>query len=79
MYAEVLASTITTPVKISSGGLMIAAADGDSNIPVKVINTGSNPVQVIGAAGNPLGVVLKNNAGSSVGVAGNPVIVKDDV
>lgn len=74
MYAKYIGSGKLTPVACDSNGSVPIVSPGDLH--VEVINT--EPLQVIGAAGNPLGVTLKNNAGASVGVAGNPVIVKDD-
>lgn len=77
MYAAELNSDTPLKVKCNGGGQILISADEALN--TVVTNGAENPVQVIGASGNPLGVTLRNNAGTSVGVAGNPVIVKDDV
>lgn len=77
MYAAIDSSSESTrSVTCDTNGTLLIASPADLH--VQVINSDTSPVQVIGAAGNPLGVTLKNNTGSSVGVAGSPVIVKDD-
>lgn len=77
MYAAELNSDTPLKVKCNGGGEILISANEALN--TVVTNGGENPLHVIGASGLPLGVTLKNNAGSSFGVAGNPVIVKDDV
>lgn len=76
MYAAEMNSGTPLEVKCNGGGELLFSANEAVN--TVVTNNVDNPVQVIGAGGNPLGVVLKNNAGTNVGVAGAPVIVKDD-
>lgn len=74
----------STPVKAEmygnyAGRSVAVAVDGNNgNIKTKVINDAASPV-LMGAGGNPLWVTLRNNSGAAVGVAGSPVIVKDDV
>lgn len=76
MYAAETNSETPLKVKCNRAGEILVSANEAFN--TVVTNGAENPLQVIGAAGNPLGVTLKNNAGTAVGVAGNPVIVKDD-
>lgn len=74
----------STPVKTAmygsyAGRSVAVSVDGNGgNIKTKVANDAASPV-LIGAGGNPLWVNLRNNSGAAVGVAGSPVIVKDDV
>lgn len=73
-----------TPVKAAmygsyAGRSVAVSVDGNGgNIKTKVANDAASPV-LIGAGGSPLWVTLRNNSGAAVGVAGSPVIVKDDV
>lgn len=74
----------STPVKAAmygnyAGRNVAVSVDGNGgNVQTKVINNAESPLQVIGAAGNSLKVTLANPVGGIVGVAGSPVIVKDD-
>jgi hypothetical protein len=76
MYAAEMNSDTPLKVKCNGAGEILISANEALN--TVVTNGAKNPLQVIGASGNPLGVTLVNNAGATVGVAGNPVIVKDD-
>lgn len=73
----------STPVKAEmygkyAGRSVAVSVDGNGgHIQTKVVNDAASPV-LIGAGGNPLWATLRSSSGAAVGVAGSPVIVKDD-